>query len=53
MIALATNVAIDNANNGKGGYLAFEEAWYDINDDATPDKSSVKEENEKLGAKLA
>lgn len=53
VIALATNVAIDNSNNGKGGYLAFEEGWYDINDDATPDKSSVKEENEKLGAKLA
>ena len=47
------NVAIDNSNNGKGGYLKFEEGWYDINDDATPDGSSVKEENDKLGAKLS
>ena len=37
----------------KGGYLAFEEDWYDINDDATPDGSSVKEENEKLGGGLS
>ena len=53
VIALATNVAIDNANHGKGGYIQFEEEWYDINHDATPDGSSVKEENEKLGAGLA
>ncbi len=52
VIALTSNVAIDNAFHGKGGYIAFEESWYDINDDATPDRSSVKEENEKLGAKL-
>ena len=53
MIALATNVAIKNANNGKGGYLAFEEAWYDLNKDETPDGSSVKKENEKLGGGLS
>jgi predicted dehydrogenase len=53
VIALATNVAIDNSLQGKGGYLAFQDGWYDINDDATPDSSSVKDENEKLGAKLA
>lgn len=53
VIALATNVAIDNANKGKGGYLAFSEDWYDINHDATPDGSSVKDEASKMGAELA
>lgn len=56
VIALATNVAIKNANDPKtktGGYLAFEEGWYDINNDATPDGSSLKEENEKLGGGLS
>ncbi len=53
VIALATNVAIKNANSGKGGYLAFEEAWYDLNKDETPDGSSVKKENEKLGGGLS
>ena len=53
VIALATNVAIDNANKGKGGYLAFSEDWYDINNDATPDGSSVKDEASNLGAELA
>lgn len=53
VIALATNVAIDNANKGKGGYLAFDEAWYEVDNDATPDGSSVKEEASKLGAELS
>ena len=53
VIALATNVAIDNANKGKGGYLAFDEAWYEIDNDATPDGSNVKEEAGKLGAELS
>lgn len=53
VIALACNVAIDNSIKGKGGYIKFEESWYDINDDATPDGSSVKDEAEKLGAKLS
>jgi hypothetical protein len=46
-------VAIENSFKGKGGYLKFEEAWYDINNDATPDGSSVKEENDKLKAGLS
>jgi predicted dehydrogenase len=53
VIALACNAAIDNSSKGKGGYIQFKEAWYDINDDATPDGSSVKDEAEKLGVKLA
>ena len=53
VIALACNVAIENCLKGKGGYIQFQEDWYDINKDATPDGSSVKEENEKLGAGLS
>ncbi|WP_254510954.1 Gfo/Idh/MocA family protein [Anatilimnocola floriformis] len=53
VIALATNVAIDNANKGKGGYLAFSEDWYDIHNDATPDGSNIKEEAGKMGAEMA
>lgn len=53
VIALATNVAIDNANKGKGGYLAFDENWYKIDHDATPDGSSIKETNERLKAGLS
>jgi predicted dehydrogenase len=53
VIALACNVAIENSLAGKGGYIQFQEEWYDIDDDATPDGSSVKDENEKLGGGLA
>jgi predicted dehydrogenase len=53
VIALATNVAIDSSISGKGGYVRVQEEWYDINHDATPDGSSLKEENEKLGAGLS
>jgi hypothetical protein len=52
VIALATNVAIKNGNQGKGGYLVFDEKWYDLNDDATPDGSDVKATAEKLGASI-
>jgi predicted dehydrogenase len=48
VIALATNVAIKNANSGKGGYLAFDEAWYEVDKPETPDGSSVEEELKKL-----
>jgi predicted dehydrogenase len=53
VIALTSNVAIERALAGKGGYVAFREEWYDMDSDETPDGSSVKEENEKLGAGLA
>lgn len=53
VIALATNVAIDNANKGKGGFLAFDEDWYEIKNPATPDGSSVEGEIKSLGAELA
>jgi predicted dehydrogenase len=53
VIALACNVAIDNANNGKGGYIQFKDEWYDIDSDETPDGSSLKDENSKLQAGLS
>jgi len=53
VIALTCNVAIDNANNGKGGYIQFKDEWYDINSDETPDGSSLKEENTNLEAGLS
>ncbi len=53
VIALTSNVAIDNSLQGKGGYVQFKEEWYDINSDETPDGSSLKVENEQLGAGLS
>jgi predicted dehydrogenase len=53
VIALTSNVAIANSLKGKGGYIQFDEAWYDIDNDATPDGSSVKEVNDRLKAGLA
>ena len=52
VIALTTNVAIKKADAGEGGFVAFDENWYDVHHDATPDGSSVSEENEKLKAGL-
>jgi predicted dehydrogenase len=53
VIALACNVAIESSMKGKGGYIQFKDEWYDIDHDDTPDGSSVKEENQKLGAGLS
>lgn len=44
VIALGTNVALKNANAGKGGYLEFKEEWFDIDNDATPDDSDIAAE---------
>lgn len=41
VIALGTNVALENAAKGKGGYLEFQEEWFDLDNDATPDGSDV------------
>ncbi|TWU26705.1 Glucose--fructose oxidoreductase precursor [Novipirellula galeiformis] len=46
VIALGTNVALKNANAGKGGYLEFKEEWFDIDNDATPDGSKIEVERE-------
>jgi hypothetical protein len=39
IIALTTNVAMDRAAAGEGGYVQFDEAWFDVDRDETPDGS--------------
>jgi predicted dehydrogenase len=53
VIALTTNVAIRRANSGEGGYVKFNEGWFDLNDDGTPDGSTIADEAKGLGADLA
>jgi predicted dehydrogenase len=53
IIALTTNVAIRLANEGKGGYVQFKEDWFDLNNDSTPDGSSIADEAKNLKADLA
>ncbi len=46
VIALGTNVALKNGTEGKSGYLEFEEEWFDVDNDATPDGSEIDVETE-------
>jgi len=46
VIALGTNVALKRAAEGKGGYMEFQEEWFDIDNDATPDDSKIAKETE-------
>lgn len=48
VIALATNVALKNSAKGKGGYLQFEEEWFEIHSDAVPDGSDIAFEKEEM-----
>lgn len=48
VIALATNVAIKKSLKGEPGFVKFDEKWYDVYSDETPDGSDVKQEYEKL-----
>jgi predicted dehydrogenase len=48
VIALATNVAIKSGQQGKGGHVKFDEKWYDIYSDETPDGSNVAKELEQM-----
>ncbi|MFO1066299.1 MAG: Gfo/Idh/MocA family oxidoreductase, partial [Pirellulales bacterium] len=48
VIALTTNVAMDNAAKGQGGFIKFNEKWYERDADETPDGSSVQEEMDRL-----
>ncbi len=51
VIALTANTAIKRANEGQGGYIKFEDAWYEIHEDATPDGSVVADEYARLAKK--
>ena len=53
VLALTAKQAIQNGNSDKGGFIAFEEEWFDINSDATPDGSSKAEERSNLKNKPA
>ncbi len=48
VIALSTNVAMQNAAKGKGGYLEFKDSWFDRDSDETPDGSDVAKEMKML-----
>jgi predicted dehydrogenase len=48
VIALTANQAIRNSNTGKGGYIEFDDKWYEIDEDATPDGSDVNKEYDRL-----
>ncbi|MBW3598923.1 MAG: gfo/Idh/MocA family oxidoreductase, partial [Planctomycetes bacterium] len=48
VMALTARHAMQNASQGKGGYVAFQEDWFDYKSDATPDGSSVKDEMQSL-----
>ena len=47
---MTTKVAMNNSATGNGGFIKFEESWFDIDQDDTPDGSSVEEETENLKA---
>lgn len=48
VIALTTNVAIRRGAKGEAGFVKFEESWFDVKADDTPDGSSVAEERRLL-----
>jgi predicted dehydrogenase len=48
VIALTTNVAIKKGARGEAGFVKFDEAWFSIKSDETPDGSSVAEETTQL-----
>ena len=48
VIALTTNVAVKQANEGTSGFIQFKDSWYDIDSDDTPDGSSVEKEYQQL-----
>jgi predicted dehydrogenase len=48
VIALTTNVAMKRGARGEAGFVKFEESWFNIKSDETPDGSSVAEETKQL-----
>jgi hypothetical protein len=45
---LTTKVALDRSAAGKAGFIQFDEAWFDMDNDATPDGSSIADEQQRL-----
>lgn len=48
VIALTTNVAMKRGARGEAGFVKFEESWFNVKSDETPDGSSVVEETKQL-----
>lgn len=48
VIALTTNVAMRRGARGEAGFVKFEESWFDVKSDDTPDGSSVAQEMEAM-----
>ena len=49
VIALTTNHVLRQSMTGKGsGFMKFDDKWYDLNDDATPDGSDFAKEHARL-----
>lgn len=48
VIALSANLAINASIEGKAGYIKFDEDWFDLASDKTPDGSSVEAEYQSL-----
>ncbi len=44
VIALTTNVAMKKGARGEAGFVLFQDSWFDVKSDETPDGSSVAEE---------
>ncbi|AMV35176.1 Glucose--fructose oxidoreductase precursor [Pirellula sp. SH-Sr6A] len=44
VIALTTNVAMRKGARGEAGFVKFEESWFDVKSDDTPDGSNVSQE---------
>ena len=50
IIALTAKVAIRQSIKGESGFIKFQEDWFDVQKDDTPDGSSVEDEKQRLNA---
>jgi hypothetical protein len=48
VIALTTNVAINQSIRGEAGFIRFKDEWFERDSDETPDGSSIAAETEGL-----
>lgn len=50
VIALTTKLAIRNSNAGQGGFIQFDERWFDVNSDAVPEDPQGKGEGPNINS---
>lgn len=48
VIALTTNIAMAKQSKGEPGFVKFDESWFDVKSDATPDGSVVADQMTRL-----